>query len=48
MREEAARMAAELPTGATVRVPRRAHGREGELIWPLRVARPDVRVVIDD
>jgi hypothetical protein len=48
MREEAARMAAELPTGATVRVPRRAHGRQGELIWPLRVARPDVRVVIDD
>ena len=48
MREEAARMARELPQGATVRVDRRPHGREGELAWPLRVARPDVRIVVTE
>jgi hypothetical protein len=44
MREEAARLAESLPFGATHIVERRPHGREGELVWPLRVARPDVVV----
>jgi hypothetical protein len=44
LREEAARLAESLPFGATHTVERRAHGREGELVWPLRVARPDVVV----
>jgi hypothetical protein len=48
MRQEAARLAAELPQGATWKVSRRPHGREGELAWPLRVARPDVRIVVTD
>jgi len=48
MREEAAELARELPQGATYRISRRPHGREGELTWPLRVARPDVRIVVVD
>ena len=46
MRAEAARLADSLPEGATVTVERRPHGREGELVWPLRVARPDVQFEI--
>jgi hypothetical protein len=42
LRAEAAALAQTLPEGATVTVERRPHGREGELVWPLRVARPDV------
>ena len=48
MRQEAARLAEELPQGATWKVSRRPHGREGELAWPLRVARPDIRIVVTD
>jgi hypothetical protein len=48
MRAEATRLAAELPEGATIEVERRAHGREGELTWPLQVLRPDVRVEVID
>lgn len=43
LRAEAAALAISLPEGATVTVERRPHGREGELVWPLRIARPDVR-----
>ena len=46
LRAEAAALATTLPEGATVTVERRPHGREGELVWPLRVARPDVRFEI--
>jgi hypothetical protein len=46
MREEAARLAKELPHGATYRIEARSHGREGETVWPLKVARPDVRIVV--
>lgn len=48
MRAEAQRLARELPEGATIQVERRAHGREGELTWPLQVLRPDVRVEVID
>lgn len=48
MREEAAELARDLPQGATLRVSRRPHGREGELVWPLRVARPDVRITVTE
>lgn len=43
LRQRAAELAEELPRGATVTVQRRPHGREGELLWPLKVARPDLR-----
>lgn len=46
MRARAAELAATLPEGATVTVERRPHGREGELVWPLKVARPDVKFEI--
>jgi len=45
LRAEALRLAETLPHGATVKVTRRAHGREGELTWPLMVLRPDVEIV---
>ena len=48
MRNKAAQLAVELPQGATYEIRRRPHGREGELVWPLRVARPDVRIVVTD
>ncbi len=48
MRQEAARLAATLPKNGSVRIERRAHGREGELTWPLKVARPDVNIVVED
>jgi len=48
MRDKAAELARDLPRGATYEVRRRSHGREGELVWPLRVARPDVRIVVTD
>lgn len=44
MRAEARQLAESLPQGATVTVKRRPHGREGELVWPLLVARPDVQI----
>jgi hypothetical protein len=44
MRRTALEQAATLPQGATVRVSRLPHGREGEFVWPLRLARPDVTV----
>ena len=43
LRAQAKELARTLPTGATVTVTRRPHGREGELVWPLRVARPDIK-----
>ncbi|MCK6502416.1 hypothetical protein L6R53_03305 [Myxococcota bacterium] len=45
LRRVAGELAATLPPGATVQVVRRRDGREGELTWPLRVARPDVVIV---
>lgn len=42
LRAQATELARSLPAGATVTVERRPHGREGELVWPLRVARPDI------
>jgi hypothetical protein len=48
LREEAHALARTLPEGATVEVERRPHGREGELVWPLRVLRPDVQIVLED
>jgi len=45
LRAEAVQLAETLPHGATVTVTRRAHGREGELTWPLMVLRPDVVIV---
>ena len=48
MRQEAARLAEELPANAPYEIRRRPHGREGELVWPLRVARPDVQIVVTD
>jgi len=45
LRRHAAELAKTLPPGATVQVVRRRDGREGELAWPLRVARPDVVIV---
>ena len=48
MRNKAAQLAVDLPQGATYEVRRLPHGREGELVWPLRVARPDVRIVVTD
>lgn len=44
LRQEAHRLAATLPEGATVTVEHRAHDREGELTWPLQVLRPDVKI----
>jgi hypothetical protein len=44
LRAEAFRLAESLPEGAVIQVTPRLHGREGELVWPLRVLRPDVRV----
>jgi hypothetical protein len=41
-------LARTLPEGATHRVERRSHGREGELVWPLRVLRPDIQIEILD
>jgi hypothetical protein len=46
LRAEAHQLAQSLPQGATVTVERRAHGREGELVWPLRVLRPDVKIEV--
>ena len=43
LRAQAEELARTLPKGATVTVTRRPHGREGELVWPLRVARPDIK-----
>lgn len=37
----------ELPPGATVSVPKLRDGRQGELVWPLRMARPDLRIQVD-
>ena len=48
LRQRAMELAETLPPGATVTVERRAHGREGELTWPLAVRRPDVRVEVVD
>lgn len=49
LRALAAELAESLPPGATLRVRRRPHGREGELLWPLQVARPDLRIErVDD
>ncbi len=48
LRREAHELARTLPPGATVTVRRRPHGREGELVWPLRVLRPDVRIEVQD
>ena len=48
MRLEAARLVETLPPDARYEIRRRPHGREGELTWPLRVARPDVRIVVTD
>jgi hypothetical protein len=42
MRRRAAELALELPPGARVEVEALPHGRQGELTWPLQVARPDV------
>lgn len=47
MRRTALEQAATLPEGATVRVSRLPHGREGEFAWPLRVARPDIHIEVD-
>ncbi|MCB9780832.1 MAG: hypothetical protein H6742_19850 [Alphaproteobacteria bacterium] len=44
LRQTAARLAETLPPGAEIQVVRRRDGREGELSWPLQVARPDVVV----
>ncbi|MFM2247015.1 MAG: hypothetical protein RL071_3089 [Pseudomonadota bacterium] len=44
LRAEGLQMAETLPFGATVTVDRRPHGREGELVWPLRQRRPDVQI----
>lgn len=48
LRAEAQALARSLPEGAVVEVERRPHGREGELVWPLRVLRPDVQIVLKD
>lgn len=45
LRRIAGELAASLPPGAEVLVVRRRDGREGELAWPLRVLRPDLRIV---
>ena len=47
MREEAFRLAQELQPGQSHSIERRLHGREGELIWPLKVLRPDIEVSPD-
>ena len=44
LRAEGLRLAETVPWGGTVTVERRPHGREGELVWPLRVRRPDVQI----
>jgi hypothetical protein len=44
MRMRAYELAEELPQGETLTVERLPHGREGELLWPLKVLRPDVRI----
>ena len=46
MRLRAAQLAEEAPPGSVIEVEPLPHGREGELLWPLRVARPDLRFVI--
>lgn len=46
LRAKATALAESLPEGATVTIERRPHGREGELVWPLKVFRPDVRFEI--
>lgn len=45
LRRQAAELALTQPHGAQVLVVRRRDGREGELVWPLRVARPDLIIV---
>ena len=47
MRQEAFRLAQELQPGQSHSIERRLHGREGELIWPLKVLRPDIEVSPD-
>jgi len=46
MRLRAAQLAEEAPPGSVIEVEPLPHGREGELLWPLRVARPDLRLVV--
>ncbi len=46
LREAAAELARALPTGAEVAVLRLRDGREGELTWPLQVARSDLRITV--
>ncbi len=48
MRAEAEALARTLPQGARHAVRRLPHGREGELVWPLKVLRPDVVIVYED
>jgi hypothetical protein len=44
MRLLAFQIAEVAPTGATITTPARSDGREGELLWPLQVLRPDLKV----
>lgn len=44
LRAMAAELAETTPSGATITVLRLRDGREGELVWPLLAARPDLRV----
>lgn len=48
LRQEAEALALSLPQGAVYRVARRGQGREGELVWPLRVLRPDLTIEVVD
>jgi hypothetical protein len=47
LREEAYRLADELEPGQVYRLKKRAHGREGELLWPLKVLRTDLEIIPD-
>ena len=44
MRQLAVQLAEVAPEGATIMTEARRDGREGELFWPLRVLRPDIKV----
>ena len=46
MRNEAAQLAQTLPHGAEIAVEKRVNSGEGELIWPLKAARPDIVITL--
>ena len=47
LREDGLRLAIEMEPGDEFTIERQPHGREGELLWPLQTARPEVQIESD-